>query len=234
MTSDAHLGADPARSGDSATYKALRDAIPGLDGMYRLVGALIADRAGDGRRLLIVGAGGGREIEECGKIEGPLDITAIDPSEKNLERARLVLKGLRTSHRVAFLRGQTTDLPLRPTFDMATSLLVMHGLQDDVAKLRYLSSIRSRLSRNALFVHADICFDHAHDFEKQVPTFLSHARFMNIDQRAVDFELETTARLSIASPSRIDALFAEADFTAPYEVFRSLWYRCWICTPAGR
>ena len=69
------------------TYRELLRAVPGLDGMYRLVASLIADHAENGGRLLIVGAGGGREIATLGALAKGLEITALDPSDDNLKEA---------------------------------------------------------------------------------------------------------------------------------------------------
>lgn len=45
-------------------YKEMQRAIPGLDAMYRLVHAVIASHSSEAPHVLVVGAGGGREINE--------------------------------------------------------------------------------------------------------------------------------------------------------------------------
>lgn len=218
----------------SAMHRELQRAIPGLDDMYRLVHALIASRATNGSRLLIVGAGGGREFEELSRNELALDIAAIDPSEQNLESAKRTAEKTGLSDRVAFFKGTVADLHSTRPFDMATSLLVMHYIGDDGSKLAYLTSIRNRLSRNGVLIHADICFDGVAELEALMPAYLAHAELAGVGDHATRFEIEAIRRLPIISEARTCALFEEAGFTTPREVFRSLWYRCWISSRAAR
>lgn len=63
-----------------AMYREMQRAIPGLDAMYRLVHALIAGHAKAAPQVLVVGAGGGREIEAFRNSDTIGGITAIDPS----------------------------------------------------------------------------------------------------------------------------------------------------------
>ncbi|HEY9038761.1 MAG TPA: class I SAM-dependent methyltransferase [Roseovarius sp.] len=210
-----------------AMYREMKRALPGLDGMYRLVAALIATRATDNARLLIAGAGGGREIEALGASALAMDITAIDPSEENLNSAKRVADGIGVSHRITFCSGTIDDLPSRPPFDAATSLLVMHHLRDDGAKLAYLTALKDRLTGGGMLIHADVFFDGLEEFESLIPAYLAHADLVGANYHAARLELEAIPRLPIVSEDRTRALFSAAGFSEPREVFRTLWYRCW-------
>ncbi|MCB1348173.1 MAG: class I SAM-dependent methyltransferase [Maritimibacter sp.] len=217
----------------AARAKAYRDmlrAIPGLDGMYRLAAALVADPAPPTRRLLIVGAGGGREIEALGAHATVLDITALDPSTDNLRGAEQVAREIGVNDRIRFVTGTLDALPPGPAFDAATSLLVMQHLADDGAKLAYLQALRDRLRPGATLIHADVSVDGPKEFARLVPAYLAHARRAAIPDDVARIDLNKIPDMPVISPQRTSALFVEAGLAPPREVFRSLWYRCWVST----
>ncbi|MCK0097733.1 class I SAM-dependent methyltransferase [Yoonia sp. F2084L] len=214
-----------------AMYREIQRAVPGLDTIYRLALSLVADQPSATPRVLIVGAGGGREIETFGTGAPKATITAVDPSAENLAMARRVV-GPATS--VQFVEGRVDDLRPDETFDVATSLLVMHHIADDGAKLAYLRAIRARLATGGLLIHADICHNDPEEFERLVPIYKAHARHVGATADATHLELQAIPTLPLVTSDRIHALFEQAGFAAPREVFRSLWYRCWVSVPASK
>jgi tRNA (cmo5U34)-methyltransferase len=211
-----------------AMYQEMQRAIPGLDAMYRLAHALIASHGENAPHVLVVGAGGGREVAEFRNSDVIGGITAIDPSASNLEMARSVAGGSGASPEVDFIVGTVDDLPDGVTFDIVTSLLVMHHLPDDGAKLEYLKGLRNRLAPGGQLIHADVCFDESAEFYNQIPAFLAHANIRGVSAEATRLELDAIPKLPVVSGNRTRALFAEAGLTEPQEVFRTLWYRCWV------
>lgn len=211
-------------------YREIQRAIPGLDAMYRLVHALIASRGQEVPHVLVVGAGGGREIEEFRSSDAIGGITAIDPSARNLEAVRTVAGTSGASPEVSLIVGTVDDLPDGDTFDVVTSLLVMHHLPDDGSKLTYLRGLRNRLAPGGRLIHADLCFDESDDFAELIPAFRAHADIFGVSADAVRLELDAIPKLPVVSGDRIRVLFSEAGLTEPQEVFRTLWYRCWVST----
>lgn len=210
-----------------AMYREMQRTVPGLDGIYRLFHALIAGCDDKTSGVLIVGAGGGRELEELakGRFEG--QITALDPSACNLGLARDVASDHGSSLDVRFLVGTVDDIPQGERFKTVTSLLVMHHLRDDGAKLAYLKGLRDRLAPGGRLIHADVCFDEIDDFDRLVPIYLAHADTFGVSADAARLELDAIPKLPVISGRRTCALFAKAGLTEPFEIFRSLWYRCW-------
>lgn len=211
-------------------YKEMQLAIPGLDAMYRLVHAVIASHSTEAPHVLVVGAGGGREINELVNSGAVGTITAIDPSAQNLEMARSVA-GLRgaTPH-VRFIVGTVDDLPDAKSFDIATSLLVMHNLPDDGSKLAYLRGLRERLASGGQLIHADVCLDKSEDFDGLIPVFQAHADIFGVSEDAVRLERDAILNLPVLSGGRTRDLIEEAGFSEPREIFRTLWYRCWLAS----
>ena len=212
-----------------ATYREMQRSVPGLDGMYRLVSALIASRAQTGSRVLIAGAGGGREIGVLGTRACTLDITAVDPCDQNLCHAECVAHKFGVAERITFFKGTVDDLPSCAAFDIATSLLVMHHLRDDGEKLNFLRALQARLAAGSMLIYADICFNRVEEFESQISAYLGHAKRVGVAKRVTDLELEAIPNLPIISAVRTRTLLAESGFAEPREIFRSLWYRCWSC-----
>ncbi|MEQ8932133.1 MAG: class I SAM-dependent methyltransferase [Nitratireductor sp.] len=198
--------------------------------MYRLAHALIASHGEKAPQVLIVGAGGGREIAEFRNSDAIGGITAIDPSPRNLEMARTVAGASGASPEVNFIVGTADDLPGGVTFDVVTSLLVMHHLPDDGTKQEYLRGLCRRLAPGGRLIHADVCFDESAKFYNQIPAFLAHAEILGVSAAAARLELEAIPTLPVVSGDRTRTLFAEAGLTEPQEVFRTLWYRCWVST----
>lgn len=211
-----------------AMYREMQRAVPGLDGMYQLVHSLIASHSNKAPHVLVVGAGGGRELEELRESHAVGRITAIDPSAKNLDLARSVVGGPRATFEVRFLVGRAEDIPDGETFDVVTSLLVMHHLKDDGAKLAYLKELRRRLVPGGMLIHADVCLGDSEAFDRLIPAYLAHAKMVGSSDAATRLERDAIPNLPVVSGARTEALFAEAGLTQPLEVFRSLWYRCWV------
>ncbi|MEO3415790.1 class I SAM-dependent methyltransferase [Roseovarius sp. CAU 1744] len=201
--------------------------------MYRLVSALIADQAVNGSRVLIAGAGGGREIEALGAAAKALDITAVDPSNEGLSAAKRIAERTGASDRINFFGGTMRELPSALPFDFATSLLVMHNLGDDGAKSDYLSKLYRHLAPGGVLLHADVCCDGDAEIQALTPAYMATARQAGVAADVARIERDAVSRLPVISVARTAELFAEAGFSLPREIFRSLWYRCWICTRPG-
>jgi len=71
-------------------YRELQRSVPDLETMYASISAYLSKYVSKNDRVLVVGAGGGREIEMFAALDQQLSITAIDPSRENLEGARHV------------------------------------------------------------------------------------------------------------------------------------------------
>lgn len=212
-------------------YREMQRAVPGVGGLYALLRAAIEKQLPKGGHLLIVGAGGGREIEELAESKKTYRVTAVDPSADNLEGAKHIAEKSCMMDRVRFVQGRVEDLAaVEHAFDAASSLLVMHGLPDDGSKLSYLKAIHSRLAPGAALVHADVCVETTAEFDAMVPLYQHHAARQGIDPELAAIDPRVIPSLPIINGARTKDLFEEAGFSHAQEVFRSLWYRCWVST----
>lgn len=81
--------------------------------------------------LLVVGAGGGVEIERFLPENPGWRLTGVDPSQDMLALAQAKAERLGVGERVTLIRGTVEDLPSQARFDAATCMFVLHFLPDE-------------------------------------------------------------------------------------------------------
>jgi tRNA (cmo5U34)-methyltransferase len=137
---------------DSKTYddRIIR-MVPGYDVMHKLTQVCLAQELAGDARLLMVGAGTGAEIIECGEKHSRWVFTAVEPSRDMLgiARSKITAKGL--EDRVRWHEGPLYTLEEQEPFDAATCLLVLHFVPDN-KKADLLESISNRLKPGALLL----------------------------------------------------------------------------------
>lgn len=98
--------------------------------------------------LLVVGVGGGAEIERFLPDNSGWRITGVDPSQDMLALARAKVERAGIGERVSLIQGSVGTLPADGRFDAATCLFVLHFLPDS-GKLALLREIFGRLHTGA-------------------------------------------------------------------------------------
>ncbi|MEL7108424.1 MAG: class I SAM-dependent methyltransferase [Pseudomonadota bacterium] len=212
-----------------AQYREMQKALPGVEALYSLMLAQIEIALPAGGQVLVVGAGGGREVEALLASEIPFDVVGVDPSNDMLDIARWYSQQSERPEKAKLIQGLTKDVP-RPDggFDAATSVLVMHFLPDDDSeggKLAYLKSIRERLKPDGLIIHADVSFETNH--ADIAPVFLRHARLAGLPEETMSAAPKAISTMPIIGTSRLADLYKSAGFSLPELFFQTLWYRAW-------
>jgi tRNA (cmo5U34)-methyltransferase len=98
--------------------------------------------------LLVVGAGGGEELERFLPGNPGWRVTGVDPSREMLAAAQARAARLGAGDRVTLLHGTVEALPPAARFDAATCLFVLHFLPD-AGKRALLQGIARRLRPGA-------------------------------------------------------------------------------------
>lgn len=98
--------------------------------------------------LLVVGAGGGKEVEQFLPPNPSWRLVGVDPSRDMLALAQSAAERLGVQKRVELVHGTIDSLTAELRFDAATCLYVLHFLPDD-AKLALLRGIAARLRPHA-------------------------------------------------------------------------------------
>lgn len=120
----------------------------GYDLLFTLTSCFLRALHRTDLHLLVVGAGGGAEIEQFLPGNPGWRLTGLDPSREMLALAQAKAERLGVGARVTLLRGTVADLPAEARFDAATCLFVLHFLPD-ADKLALLRGIAGRLHREA-------------------------------------------------------------------------------------
>jgi tRNA (cmo5U34)-methyltransferase len=100
----------------------------GYDLLFMLTVSFLRALGRPGLDLLVVGAGGGMEIERFLPGNPGWRFTGVDPSHEMLALAQAKADHLGVRERVTLVRGTVEDLPPDARFDAATCLLVLHFL----------------------------------------------------------------------------------------------------------
>lgn len=209
-----------------ARYREAQRVMPGVETLYTLVRATLESATPPGARLLLVGAGGGREAEALLPSDHGFGLVGVDPSADML--------ALVPPHpgRLELVQGLVEDLPADPGFDGATALLVMHFLPDDGAKLAFLRQIRRRLRPGAPLILADVVVEDRAAFARLAPVFERHAALVGVASEIAPAAVPQLARMAFEAGTMIparrqEALFAEAGFRLVAPIWRGLWYAAW-------
>lgn len=210
-----------------ARYLELQRSIPGMESMYELISAHFTEHVSANDEVLIVGAGGGREIEMFAPLNLQLRIAAVDPVVANFDDARGTAETTETGDCIAFVEGHVEDLPVDRKFDFATSILVMHGIESLDAKLDYLKAIRNRLKPGRILVHADICLNDDDSIEHLKQKYITHANLVQTHPKLIAHELQAVTGQRVITELEFRSMAETSGWQTPIEIFRTLWYRCW-------
>ncbi len=132
----------------------LKRFLPGCEALHVMTGALLAERAPEDARVLVLGAGGGLELKAMADAHPRWTFVGVDPAPEMLREARRVLG--EQMERVELIEGYITGAPFGP-FDAATCLLTLHFLPE-AKRLATVKEIHRRLRQGAPFVAAHASF----------------------------------------------------------------------------
>ena len=202
-------------------------SIPAYDALFQMAKGLLEEAVGENANMLIVGAGGGKEIATFGANSG-WRFTGVDPSAQMLAFAQAKADQQGISDRVHLQVGYAADLPLEPLYDAATCILVLHFVPNDGAKLALLKDIAARLKIGAPLVLASV-FGDEESLGRARPVW---RRFQRDNGRTVEDIESTSAALRHSNypttEARLLELLREAGFTDIYHFYTALWFGGWV------
>ena len=179
--------------------------------------------------ILVIGVGGGAEIEQFLPHHPGWKITGVDPSQQMLAQAQARVAAFDLGERVTLVQGTIEQLAPELRFDAATCLYVLHFLPDD-AKLALLRTLRDHLQPGApLYLISGVRVDET-KFDMSNPTlradFLGawqhHGELMGMPaEQMAGIVANLTEQMSqpqVATADRVQELLREAGFThiAPF------------------
>jgi tRNA (cmo5U34)-methyltransferase len=203
-----------------------RRLVPGLEALHRMALLLLAERAPQDARVLVLGAGGGMELKVFAEAQPGWRFDGVDPAAAMLKLAEEVLGPL--GAQVSLHEGYIESAPDGP-FDAATCLLTLHFLSLE-ERLRTLQEVRRRMKPGAPFVVAH------HSFPRdETGRELWSSRFAAFAVASgADRVMMETGRGFIAhqlpalSPDEDEAALRAAGFTDVSLFYAAFTFRGWV------
>lgn len=206
--------------------------VPGYDALLRMTAQIVAESAPAAGTVLVLGAGGGLEIEALASASAAWRFLAIDPDETMLDAARERARECSADERVCWVNGLIFDAPRDVMCAAATCLLTLHFVPDDGAKLATLRALRERLRPGAPLLLTDVSLDPADpDFELWLKRYYEFGVQSGLEpesmQDAID-RIRDRDEVHVISPRRTEALLAEAGFARSALFYAAFVWRGWI------
>lgn len=199
--------------------------VPGFSDLQRMALLLLAERAPDEARILVLGAGGGLELKVFAEGRPGWRFDGVDPAPAMLRLAETALGPLMA--RVRLHEGTVEAAPEGP-FDGAACLLVLHFLPEDERR-RTLIQVRRRLKPGARFVAAHHSFP-----QGGAPMAVALCRLRGVLRRrsraAQGAAATIGARLPVLAPEQDEALLREAGFSDVSLFYAGFTFRGWVAT----
>jgi len=211
--------------------KGVRRTLPTYDAMYKMTHSYIRQSVGEQASILVVGAGGGTELEVFGSENKGWTFTAVDPSAPMLAVAEMKARELGMMDRVKFLTGTAADLAEGQVYDAATCMLVLHFISDKAEKLEALKNMNRFLKPGAPLVISSMFGEPGEDeFEGKVDLWRRYwLDRTKLSVKDID-DMEVSIRsLSFLSEREIRSLLADAGFERTTKFLETAMFGGWIC-----
>jgi tRNA (cmo5U34)-methyltransferase len=211
-----------------------RRNVPGYDSLLTMTRILLAERVPQDGRVLVVGAGGGLELEEFARAHAGWHFDGVDPSAPMLELAARRLGPL--SSRVKLHEGYVQDAPVGP-FDAATCLLTFHFVPLE-QRVPMAAEIRRRMKPGAPFVAAHMSVEAGEgnsDGGAQRDAWMSrYAAFITASgtrpEQAAAAREKVQRELPVLTPAQDKAILREAGFGNVRLFYVGFTFRGWVAT----
>lgn len=198
--------------------------VPGMAALHRMTHILLAESVPPTGEVLVLGAGGGLELEAFAQAQPGWGFVGVDPSLPMLELARETLGA--NASRVVLVEGLIEDAPVRD-FDGATCLLTLHFL-DPATRLQTLQGLFHRLRPGGVLVVAH----HSYAPETRMRWLRRSAAFASMDGIVDERDEASIAVMAEKLPAISEAdevaLLVAAGFTDVELFYAALSFRGWV------
>ncbi len=201
-----------------------RRFVPGFDALHAMTSVLLAERAPEKARVLVLGAGGGLELKALASDHPGWTFTGVDPAKPMLDLARKALGTM--MERVELIEGYIDDAPDGP-FDAAVCLLTLHFLNAGERR-RTVEAIHRRLKPGAPFVVAHSSFPQGAK-DEWLARYSAFAVARGADpEQAANARSAVAASLNLFDPAQDEAILRSAGFADAALFFAAFTWRGWI------
>ena len=202
-------------------------SIPGYDLIFQLTALFLDLSLPPEADLLVVGAGGGRELITLGEAHPGWKFVGADPAGQMLAFAQYKAEQAGIIERVRLIQGVVQDVPPDLRFDAATCILVFPFVHGDEAKLAALREIAARLKPGAPLVIVTVTDEVLRDDFRRV----WHGNMLAngfTPEEARQLGENVRASVQPVAAQRLLDLLTEAGFANPTPFFRALWFTGWF------
>ncbi|WP_428911130.1 class I SAM-dependent methyltransferase [Niallia sp. Krafla_26] len=208
--------------------KMIAAIIPGYNLMFEAAGTFLSN-VHEEAHLLIVGAGGGKELSLFGSSHPNWIFTGVDPSQPMLEFALEKVEHLGMNERVQLVKGFVEEIPQEVNFDAATCMLVLHFLPDDQSKLALLENIKNRLKPGApLLLSVPYGDKESPEYKKIMEASEQFYRSKGVSKDMIQEHFDRIQNdVSILSEEKIKRLLEQAGFEMVTQFFTSFNFGGW-------
>jgi tRNA (cmo5U34)-methyltransferase len=200
--------------------------VPGFADLQRMVTLLLAERAPEDARVLVLGAGGGLEIKAFAEARPGWRFDGVDPSAEMLNLAQTTLGPL--AIRARWHHGLIDSAPEGP-FDAATCILTLHFVERQ-ERQRTLGEVRRRLKCGAPFAVAHFSFpQEAGGRDLWLARYAAFAVASGVaPSQAENARSMIAARLPILAPEDDEQLLRDAGFGGVSLFYVGFAFRGWV------
>ena len=201
-------------------------SIPGYALLFQLANDFLKATLPENADLLIIGAGGGKELVTFGNANSGWRFVGVDPAAQMIAAARYKAEQSGLQERVQLIQGTAKDAPSR-LFDAATCILIFPFVHGDEAKLATLKEISARLKPGAPLVIVTVVGDDLNE------DFVKIWRAHQVESGSTPDEIagvETNIRASVqpVPETRLLELLDEAGFRDPLRFYSAIWFTGWF------
>jgi tRNA (cmo5U34)-methyltransferase len=200
--------------------------VPGFTDLHRMTGILLAEHASADARVLVLGAGGGLELNALAQMHPGWTFDGVDPAPEMLKLARQTLGPL--ASRAQLHEGLIDDAPDGP-FDAATCLLTLHFLPAD-ERQRTAREIRRRLRPGAPFVAAHSSFpQEGNERALWLKRYAAFALGSGADPAQTEkMRAAVETHLNLYDPEQDEAILRDAGFSDVSLFYAAFTWRGWV------
>jgi tRNA (cmo5U34)-methyltransferase len=200
--------------------------VPGYNAMQRMAMLLIAERVPEDAQVLVLGAGGGLELNVFAQAHPGWTFDGVDPSAEMLKLAERTLGPL--ASRARLHQGYIDGAPQGP-FDAAACLLTLHFMALEERR-RTAIEVRRRLKPGAPFVVAHLSVPQG---EGERALWLSrYAAFVVASglepDKAANARAAIDTQTNILTPEQDEAILREAGFSNVSLFYAAFSFRGWV------
>ncbi|MEO8394442.1 MAG: class I SAM-dependent methyltransferase [Chloroflexota bacterium] len=202
-------------------------SIPGYDLIFDLANHFLAESLTESADILVIGAGGGKEIVTFGSAHPGWRFVGVDPAAQMIAFAQSKAEQHGLSDRVQLIQGFAQDVPTDSLFDAATCILVFPFVHGDEAKLATLKAISEHLKPGAPFVIVTTCEETFRDDYRAIWRARQIERGATPEMVA-KAQQDVFASIQPVAAARLLELMSEAGFSDAVPFYRAIWFAGWF------